>query len=103
MPQRYCLTLVIRYSHAYRYAFRMTTLAVRVPDSLMQALDELVSQGTYTNRTAAVRAALDRLVTDEQRRAVDRSIVEGYARKPAEPADPFVRDLAKRSIDIEPW
>jgi putative addiction module CopG family antidote len=81
----------------------MTTLAVRVPDSLLENLDALIAEGRYANRTAAVRAALDRLVAEERRQAVDRAIVEGYARKPADTPDAFTRALAGRSIKLEPW
>jgi len=81
----------------------MTTLAVRVPDAVLERLDALVAGGRYSNRTEAVRAAIDRLLADERRRAVDLSIVDGYARKPPESPDAFTRTLAERSIDQEPW
>lgn len=81
----------------------MTTLAVRVPDTVLKTLDALVAEGRYANRTAAVRDALQRLIADERRHAVDRSIAEGYARHPPEPPDAFTRRLAEDSIRQEPW
>lgn len=81
----------------------MTTLAVRVADAVIEQLDALVARGRYANRTAAVRDALERLIASERRRAVDRAIVEGYARHPPEPPDDYVRALAERSIREEPW
>ena len=80
----------------------MTTVAVRLPDELLEALDALVTDGRYANRTAAVREALDRLVADERRRALDSSILDGYARKPPEPADALTRTFAERSVELEP-
>jgi len=81
----------------------MTTVAVRLPDALLATLDSLVEQGRYTTRTAAVRDALERLIEDERRAAVDRAILDGYARKPPEGPDHASRALAERSIRQEPW
>lgn len=81
----------------------MTTLAVRVPEPLLEGLDELVQQGLYKNRTEAVRAALHALTEAHSRRETDRAIVEGYRRHPPEPVDSGVDALAKRSIMQEPW
>jgi Arc/MetJ-type ribon-helix-helix transcriptional regulator len=87
----------------YRYANRMTTLAVRVPDTLLEGLDSLVDAGRFPNRTAAVRAALGALLEDERRQEVDRAIIDGYTRKPPERPDALTRALAERSIELEPW
>jgi Arc/MetJ-type ribon-helix-helix transcriptional regulator len=81
----------------------MTTLAVRLPDPLLEALDALVADGRYPNRTAAVRGALQRLIAEERRSAVDRAIAEGYARTPSEPPDETVRALVERSVRQEAW
>lgn len=81
----------------------MATLAVRVPDTVIAALDGLVREGRYPNRTAAVRGALERLIAEERQRVIDAAIVEGYARVPPEPPDDFVRALADRSVRQEPW
>ncbi len=81
----------------------MTTVAVRLPDALLATLDSLVEQGRYTTRTAAVRDALERLIEDERRAAVDHAILDGYARKPPEAPDHAHRALAERSIRQEPW
>jgi Arc/MetJ-type ribon-helix-helix transcriptional regulator len=81
----------------------MTTLAVRVPDDLLATLDALVADGRYPNRTAAVTAALERLVADEHRRAVDHQIVDGYTRRPPAARRAFARSLARHSVEQEPW
>ncbi|MGH2750761.1 MAG: hypothetical protein ACRDK3_07800 [Actinomycetota bacterium] len=50
-------------------------------------MDELVDRGIYESRAAAVRAGVEAIAQIEQRRALDRSIVEGYSRTPPTPAD----------------
>lgn len=81
----------------------MTTLAVRVSDAVIRVLDDLVAEGHYANRTAAVRDALQRLIAEKRRLAVDRAIADGYARHPPEPPDELDRTLAERSIRQEAW
>jgi len=81
----------------------MTTLAVRVSDSLLEQLDALVSNGPFQTRTEVVRTALEALIEEQRRREVDRAIVEGYRRHPPEPPDAFTDSLAQRSIVEEPW
>jgi Arc/MetJ-type ribon-helix-helix transcriptional regulator len=81
----------------------MTTVAIRLPDRLVETLDELVRQGRYANRTAAMRDAVERLLAAEARRAVDEAILAGYERTPPEPPDDAVRLLAGRSVRQEPW
>lgn len=81
----------------------MTTVAIRLPDGMVETLDRLVEQGRYPNRTAAMRDAVERLLAAEARRAIDDAIVAGYARVPAEPADDWLRHLADLSIRQEPW
>lgn len=81
----------------------MTTLAARLPDELLAELDALVSAGDFPNRTAVVRTALERLIAEERRRAVDENIIDGYARIPADPPDAMTQAMALRSIAEEPW
>jgi len=81
----------------------MTTVAVRLPDELVQRLDQLVAQGRYATRTEAVRRALVQLADDAERAEIDRAIVEGYRRSP--PPEPTGADDARadRSIAAESW
>lgn len=81
----------------------MTTLAARMPDELIARVDELVGSGAYPNRTAAVRAALERLVEAEHRAAIDRAIVEGYRRIPADPPTALETEMGDALINAEPW
>lgn len=63
-------------------------IAIRLPDQLVSELDALVSRGEGpTNRTAAIQRALEDYLALERRRAIDRSIVEGYTRLPPPTVD----------------
>jgi hypothetical protein len=49
-------------------------------------------------------AALDRLLADAERRAIDRAIVEGYTRIPPTPEEnAYAEASGRRSIANEPW
>lgn len=87
------------------YAIRMSVqLAVKLPESLADELDRLVSEGAFTSRSDAVRHAVEVLVRAEERSRIDRAFAEGFARHPdtlAEIAD--ATRLAVESIEDEPW
>lgn len=88
------------------YAFCMASeqIAVRLPRELLAALDELVRNGIYESRAAAVRAGVEAIALAEQRRAVDRSIVDGYQRVPQSPADEAAAlESLRQAIAEEPW
>jgi Arc/MetJ-type ribon-helix-helix transcriptional regulator len=75
-----------------------------MPDQLTERLDRLVSEGTFTTRAAALLAATERLLADEERLRVDRAIVEGYTRIPPAPSESArARTAGKRAITAEPW
>jgi Arc/MetJ-type ribon-helix-helix transcriptional regulator len=62
-------------------------IAVRLPEDLLHDLDELVAQGIYESRAAAVRAGAEVITANERRRKIDRAIVEGYRRIPPTAAE----------------
>jgi len=79
-------------------------LAVKLPESLADELDRLVSEGTFASRSDAVRHAVEVLVRAEDRGRIDRAFAEGFARHPdtaTEIAD--ATRLAVESIEDEPW
>lgn len=79
-------------------------IAVRLPAELLARLDELVKSGAYDSRAAAVRAGVEAIARIEQRRAVDRSIVEGYERTPPTPGeDAAALESLREAIREEPW
>lgn len=79
-------------------------IAVRLPKELLAKLDELVRSGAYESRAAAVRAGVEAIALLEQRRAVDRSIIEGYVRTPPTPPEEGAAlESLREAIAEEPW
>lgn len=87
-----------------RYAFRMTTVAVRLPDDMVETVDELVKSGRYATRTQVIRLALAALLDANERRAIDRRIIDGYTRNPQTDEESAIATAATRAlIEDEPW
>jgi len=79
-------------------------ITVRISDERQRRLDGLVAEGVFPSRSAALTEALDRLLADEARRAIDRSIVEGYERvPPTEAEDDSSAISTLESIREERW
>lgn len=79
-------------------------IAVRLTERLRAELDELVDGGLFLTRAQAVRAAIERLIEQEQRRAVGLAIAEGYRRMPQTDEEvQAATATAVRSIHEEPW
>jgi len=62
-------------------------IAVRLPGELLDELDELVANGIYESRAAAVRAGIEAIMALERRQQTDRAIVAGYHRVPPTSAE----------------
>jgi Arc/MetJ-type ribon-helix-helix transcriptional regulator len=79
-------------------------IAVRLPEELLAELDDLVHEGLYESRAAAVRAGIEAVTELARRRLTDRAIVDGYRRSPPTKAE---RDAAiaslRDAILEEPW
>jgi Arc/MetJ-type ribon-helix-helix transcriptional regulator len=79
-------------------------ITLRISDERRERLDALIAEGTYATRAAALTVALDRLLAEEEERAIDRAIVEGYTRIPQTPEELAMAEAsARRSIADEPW
>jgi Arc/MetJ-type ribon-helix-helix transcriptional regulator len=79
-------------------------VAVKLPDELVRAVDRLVAQGAFANRSLAVRSALEQLVRHDQRRRIDAAFAEGFARRPEDERElEDARRLAIEAIEDEPW
>lgn len=79
-------------------------IAVRIPGELLAGLDCLVESGVYESRAAAVRAGVEAIMAIEQRRQVDRDVVEGYRRKPITDAEREAAVASLRDAILEePW
>ena len=82
----------------------MTTVALRLPDDVIEALDALVGQGHYATRTAVIRTAVDALLAAHERLEIDRAIVAGYTRIPDTDEEIAMAEAALRAvIEEEPW
>jgi Arc/MetJ-type ribon-helix-helix transcriptional regulator len=79
-------------------------IAVRIPQDLLTRLDEMVRSGAYESRAAAVRAGLEAIARLDERRSIDRSIVDGYRRDPPTSAeDAAALESLREAIQEEPW
>jgi len=86
--------------------FGMVTeqIAIRVPEELLDRVDQLVEEGIYESRAAAVRAGLEILAELARRRALDDAIVRGYERVPPTRAEQASALASLReAIAEEPW
>jgi predicted transcriptional regulator len=79
---------------------RQQTL-VQLTDELLALLDERASR-TGRSRSALIREAIERYLSEDREAAIDAAIVAGYRRFPQEP-DPWVDLLAREGIAAEPW
>jgi Arc/MetJ-type ribon-helix-helix transcriptional regulator len=78
-------------------------LAIRIPDETLSRLDRLVAEGEYPNRAETVRAGLELLLREAERRWTDTAIVEGYRRVPDDRPDAWLEASTKALVDAEPW
>lgn len=81
-----------------------TQIAVKLPDALLESVDDLVRSGLVKNRSAAVSAGLELLGRTARESAIDRAYVDGFRRYPdSENEVDEARRLAIASIEEEPW
>jgi Arc/MetJ-type ribon-helix-helix transcriptional regulator len=86
------------------YGNRMSIqIAVRIPDETLPRLDALVRRGVYSNRADAVRAAVELLVAETERRRLDDAIADGYRRIPDDTSDTWLDAATRAMVADEPW
>lgn len=79
-------------------------IAVKLPDELLEAVDDLVAAGRFSSRSSAVRAGLSIVVSQAERDAIDRAFAEGFRRHPDTPDElADARRPAVDAIEDEPW
>lgn len=81
-----------------------TQIALKVPDDLVAAVDQLVASGRFESRSDAIRFGIGLAVGQARRDEIDHAFIEGYRRNPQtdeELAD--AKRLAIASIEDEPW
>jgi Arc/MetJ-type ribon-helix-helix transcriptional regulator len=79
-------------------------ITVRLPDDLAEELSELVGEGGFPNRSAAVAAALRAFVRTIREQRIDDEYRDAYTRVP--PTADEVRlgeDAGRRALADEPW
>ena len=59
-----------------------TQLAIRLPDDLLAELDWLVVRCEYSNRTEAMRTAIEAMVRTERSREIDEQYMAAYTKYP---------------------
>ena len=79
-------------------------IAVKLPDELVAALDQLVTDGAFDSRSSAVRHGVAVVLAAHRRHAVEQAYADGYSRWP-ETEEELRRatQLAVESINDEPW
>jgi len=81
-----------------------TQLVTRIPETLAQAVDQLVDAGVYESRSEAVRAGLAAVVDQQRRAALGQAIVDGYRRVPQADDDlAWPESASAAMIADEPW
>ena len=79
-------------------------IAVRLPEPLLSSLDDLVTNGIYASRAAAVRAGIEAIMKLERQRQTDRAIVDGYTRQPPTETEAHAALASLREAILdEPW
>jgi Arc/MetJ-type ribon-helix-helix transcriptional regulator len=79
-------------------------IAVRLPETLLSDLDDLVTSGAYESRAAAVRAGIEAIVRLEHQRQTDRAVVLGYTRQPPTETEAHAALASLREAILdEPW
>ena len=77
---------------------------IRLSSALLADLDELVRNGVYRSRAAAIRAGIEAIVEADRQRRIDREIVAGYTRHPPTEAEEHAAYASMReAIEEEPW
>lgn len=82
-----------------------TQLALRLPDETLEGLDWLVIRCHFSNRTEAMRSAIEAMIKIERSRQIDEQYIEAYTRMPQ--TDEEIGDLSWQSSpdldDNEDW
>lgn len=79
-------------------------IAVRINETLLQAVDALVEKGGGASRADVVRQAVELLLDRHEQQRLDEQMVAGYLQKPSTTAeDAAAEDAMRAAIAEEPW
>lgn len=79
-------------------------IAVKLPDDLLNELDNLVRAGAFASRSQAVRAGVEAVISGQHRRLLAEKFREGFAKLPDTPQE--IADSTRLAVDAiheEPW
>ena len=83
-----------------------TQLAIRLPDETLAGLDWLVVRRQYSNRTEAMRSAIEAAIKIERSRQIDEQYIAAYTQFPQtgeELAHLGMQSFADLDDDDEDW
>lgn len=88
-----------------RYHGSMTTqVAVRLSTELIAGVDWLVARFDYDTRADAIRDAIDHLLREKQRTAIDEQYAQAYSLQPTTTAEIAAATAnSKALVAEEPW
>ncbi len=81
-----------------------TQLAIRLPDETLEGLDWLVVRCQFSNRTDAMRSAIEAMIKLERSRQIDEQYIAAYTKCPQ--TDEELAHLGLQSfahLDDEDW
>lgn len=81
-----------------------TQLAIRLPDETLEGLDWLVVRCQFSNRTDAMRSAIEAMIKLERSRQIDEQYIAAYTKYPQ--TDEELAHLGTQSfahLDDEDW
>ncbi len=79
-------------------------IAIRLEETVLAAVDDMVARGVFESRADAVRRALDLVIDGDEQRRIDEAYVAAYARAPQTAADQAAAlESLRASILEEPW
>jgi Arc/MetJ-type ribon-helix-helix transcriptional regulator len=87
------------------YTVGMTIqIAVKLPDDVVARVDQLVSEGLFASRSAAVRRGLEAILSASASQAIDRAYEAGYGKFPETDRElGEAKKLAVEAIRDETW
>ncbi|MEO5678924.1 MAG: ribbon-helix-helix domain-containing protein [Acidimicrobiales bacterium] len=82
----------------------MTQVAVKLPESLVREVDELVARGIFPSRSSVIRRGLEALIEAQRRQAVALAYERGYQSSPESEGElAEATRLAVAAVHDEPW
>jgi len=96
--------MTLEYRYGMLIGMPTTQIAIRLENSLLDQVDDLVSAGAMDSRAEVMRTALSLLLDQREQERIDRLIIAGYTSVPSTPAEDAAAEASlKAAILDEPW